>query len=81
MSILSGIFKQKLYKNNEDNDKTLVSFWTSTRTIDIDADNVTNKETTLENATTWDSTYDDVDTQPTGLTDLVSKITAFFKNT
>ncbi len=81
MSILSGIFKQKLYKNNEDNDKTLVSFWTSTRTIDIDEDNVTNKETTLENATTWDSTYDDVDTQPTGLTDLVSKITAFFKNT
>ena len=45
MSILSGIFKQKLYKNNEDNDKTLVSFWTSTRTIDIDTDNVTNKET------------------------------------
>lgn len=81
MSILSGIFKQKLYKNNKDNDKTLVSFWTSTRTIDIDTDNVTNKETTLENATTWDSTYDDVDTQPTGLTDLVSKITAFFKNT
>lgn len=79
MSIRSGLFKQELFKTDSDGDKTRTSWWTSTETVDID-EGMDNKETALVDATSWDTTYDTASTQPTGLTNFISKVTTFFKN-
>lgn len=79
MAIRSGLFKQELFKTDSDGDKTRTSWWTSTETVDIDK-GMDNKETALVDATSWDTTYDTASTQPTGLTNFISKVTTFFKN-
>lgn len=79
MAIRSGLFKQELFKTDSDGDKTRTSWWTSTETVDID-EGMDNEETALVDATSWDTTYDTASTQPTGLTDFISKVTTFFKN-
>lgn len=79
MAIRSGLFKQELFKTDSDGDKTRTSWWTSTETVDIDEE-MDNKETALVDATSWDTTYDTASTQPTGLTNFISKVTTFFKN-
>ena len=79
MAIRSGLFKQELFKTDSDGDKTRTSWWTSTETVDID-EGMDNKETALVDATSWDTTYDTASTQPTGLTNFISKVTTFFKN-
>ena len=79
MSIISGFEEQKRYINLENGDKKAVSEWTSTDTVEL-SPNVTNYETDLEHTDEWNDTYDDVSSQPTGLTDLITKITAFFNN-
>lgn len=80
MSILSGIRKQKKYITDANGDHTLVSEWTNTDTVDLATD-IVNNERTLAEATEWDDTYDDVSTQPTGMSELVSKMTTTFNNT
>lgn len=80
MSILSGIRKQKKYITDANGDYTLVSEWTNTDTVDLATD-IVNNEHTLAEATEWDDTYDDVSTQPTGMSELVSKMTTTFNNT
>lgn len=79
MAIRSGLFKQELFKTDSDGDKTRTSWWTSTETVDID-EGMDNEETALVDATSWDTTYDTASTQPTGLTNFISKVTTFFKN-
>lgn len=79
MSIISGFEEQKRYINLENGDKKAVSEWTSTDTVDV-SPNITNYETDLAHSDEWNDTYDDVSSQPTGLTDLITKITAFFNN-
>ena len=79
MSILSGIRKQKKYIKDENGDFKLASNWTSTDTVEL-SDNVVNNETSLANATAWNNTYDAATTQPTGLTDLITKTTTAFEN-
>lgn len=79
MAIRSGLFKQELFKTDSDGDKIRTSWWTSTETVDIDEE-MDNKETALVDATSWDTTYDTASTQPTGLTNFISKVTTFFKN-
>ena len=79
MSILSGIRKQKKYIKDANGDFKLASNWTSTDTVEL-SDNVVNNETSLANATAWNNTYDTATTQPTGLTDLISKTTTAFEN-
>ena len=79
MSILSGIRKQKKYIKDENGNFKLASNWTSTDTVEL-SDNVVNNETSLANATAWNNTYDTATTQPTGLTDLITKTTTAFEN-
>lgn len=79
MSILSGFDKQKRYITDDNGDKKLVSEWTSTDTVEL-SDGVVNDETTLEDATDWLTAYDDIDTQPALLTELVSKLTTYMSN-
>ena len=79
MSILSGIRKQKKYIKDENGDFKLASNWTSTDTVEL-SENVVNNETSLANATAWNNTYDAATTQPTGLTDLITKTTTAFEN-
>lgn len=79
MSILSGFEKQKRYITDDNGDKKLVSEWTSTDTVEL-SDGVVNDETTLEDATDWLTAYDNTDTQPALLTELVSKLTTYMSN-
>ena len=80
MAIRNDIHSEKHYYNDADGDKHPTSLWTSTRTVEVDSDNLVNNETTLADATSWDNTYDATATQPSGLTSLISKCTTFFKN-
>lgn len=80
MAIRNDIHSEKHYYNDADGDKHPTSLWTSTRTVEVDSDNLVNNETTLADATSWDNTYDAASTQPSGLTSLISKCTTFFKN-
>lgn len=79
MSILSGFEKQKRYITDDNGDKKLVSEWTSTDTVEL-SDGVENAETTRAEAEDWLDAYDNTDTQPNGLTDLVSKLTTYMSN-
>jgi hypothetical protein len=77
--IISGMEKQKRYKHVSDDDKLLVSEWTSTETVER-PDNITNKDKKDVDATTLDHTYDNNNSVPTNLTDFITKSTAFFNN-
>ena len=79
MSILSGFKKHKKYVTDDDGNYQLVSNWTNTDTIQV-SDGITNGEHTLDETTEWDDTYDNDNTQPEGLTTLISKITSAFNN-
>lgn len=81
MSIISGFIKEKYYQNlsENDDDKQLVSRWTSTDSVDS-PNNTTNKDKTDANATSLDNTYNNDNTIPINLTNFITKTTAFFNN-
>ena len=79
MSILSGFKKHKKYVTDDSGNYQLVSQWTNTDTVQV-SDGITNGEHTLDETTEWDNTYDNDNTQPEGLTTLISKITSAFNN-
>lgn len=79
MSILTGFEKQKRYKTDANGDHVLISEWTSTDTTSLSS-NVDNAETTLADATAWLTAYDNANTQPELLTDLISKLTTYMSN-
>lgn len=81
MSIIPGFIKEQYYQNlsENDDDKQLVSRWTSTDTVDS-PNNTTNKDKTDANATSLDNTYNNDNTIPINLTNFITKTTAFFNN-
>lgn len=79
MSILTGFEKQKRYKTDANGDHVLISEWTSTDTTSLSS-NVDSAETTLADATAWLTAYDNANTQPELLTNLISKLTTYMSN-
>ena len=81
MSIIPGFIKEKYYQNlsENDDDKQLVSRWTSTDSVDS-PNNTTNKDKTDANATSLDNTYNNDNNIPINLTNFITKTTAFFNN-
>lgn len=79
MSILSGMEKQKQYKNIDGDDKLPISTWTSSDTVER-PNNITNKDKIDANATTLDHSYDNDNSVPLRLTEFITKTTAFFNN-
>ena len=79
MSILSGFKKQKRYIRDDQGDHQLISEWTATDTIELS--NIDNNETTLAEATEWDDTYNNVNTQPETMSGMMTKLTSTYANT
>ena len=80
MSVLTDFVKHKRYIKNGEGNYAPLSEWTSTDTTEL-SNGVTNSEVKLKDAKNWLTTYDNTNSQPTTLTELVSKITTYFTNT